>query len=240
MALQVACEQFIAVEDIECDCGDTLPADLSEMIDQASDVLAILTGGKVAGRCTDVVRPCNDGSRCGCLALSSCGCSPIDGITLRGPNPTIVGILIDGIAFTEYAIVDGNRLVRTDGRRWPGTQNLGVESTETGTFEIEYTFGLEVNDLAKRAASEIVCSFLQNDPQSSRNKPHPNTRGMNISGVNITLDQMTQEIKRRSFMLPHVVRLLTVYAPDGPSPALVYSPELEDGWRLHTVDYQGS
>jgi len=228
MALQVACEQFIAVEDVDCDCGDTQPAELNEMIDQASDVLAILTGGKVAGRCTDVVRPCNDGSRCGCYALWSCGCSPIDGITLSGVNPFIEGITIDGTAFTEYAIVDGNRLVRTDGQVWPGTQDLSVQSTETGTFEITYTYGLVIPDLAKRAAAEIVCSFLQNDPQSSR-KAHPNTRGMSISGVNIQLDQMVYEIKRRSFMLPHVVRLMTVYAPSGASPALVYSPELEDG-----------
>lgn len=239
MALQVACEQFIAVDDIECDCGDTQPEALAEMIDQASDILAILTGGKVAGRCTDVVRPCNVGSRCGCSALSLCGCSPIDGITLSGYNPVVDGITIDGSAFTEFTIVDGNRLVRTDGQPWPGTQDLSVASTEAGTFEVTYSHGLEIPYLAKQAASEIVCSFLQNDPQSSR-KPHPNTRGMNISGVSITLDQMAQEIKRRSFMLPYVVRLLTVYAPSGPSPALVYSPELEDGWRLHTADPYGS
>jgi hypothetical protein len=26
-----------------------------------------------------------------------------------------------------------------------------------------------------------------------------------------------------------------VYAPDGATPAVVYSPELEDGWQLHRV-----
>jgi hypothetical protein len=239
MALQVACEQFIGTADIECDCGDTSAADLSLLIDQASDALAVLTGGKVSGRCTDVVRPCNDGSRCGCSELWSCGCSPIDGITLAGPNPVIDAITIDGTAFTEYALVDGNRLVRTDGQVWPGTQDLATASTETGTFEITYTHGLVIPELAKRAASEIVCSFLNNDPQDTR-KMHPNTRGINVSGVSIQLDQMLFEIKKRSFMLPAVVRLLTVYAPNGPDPSLVYSPELEDGWRLHTVDYAGS
>ena len=238
MALQVACEQFITVDEIECDCGDTQPTEMGELIDQASDVLAVLTGGKVQGRCQEVVRPCN-GSRCGCYQLWSCGCSPLDGITLAGPNPVIDEIKIDGLAFTEYALVDGNRLVRTDGSNWPGSQDITTSSTEDGTFEITYTHGMVVPPLAKQAAAEIVCSFLSSTAQSTR-KPHPNTRGMSIAGVTITLDQMTEEIKRRSFMLPHVIRLLTVYAPNGPTPSLVYSPELEDGWRLHTVDVSGS
>ena len=239
MALQVACEQFITTDDVECDCGDTSAAAMSDLIDQASDVLAILTGGKVQGRCNEVVRPYN-GSRCGCSRVWSCGCSPLDGITLAGPNPTVNEVLIDGLAFTEHALVDGNHLVRTDGQGWPGGQDITTASTEDATFEIDYTHGLAIPELAKRAASEIVCSFLSNDPQSSRNKPHPNTRGMNISGVQIQLDQMVEEIRRRSFMLPHVIRLITVYAPNGPTPSLVYSPELEDGWRLHTVDFGGS
>jgi len=238
MALQTACEQFITADDIDCDCGDTSPEDIGLMIDQASDVLAILTGGKVSGRCSDVVRPCGS-RRCGCSRLSSCGCTPVDAITLAGPNPTITEILIDGLAFTEYAIVDGNLLVRTDGMAWPGWQDITKPSTDEGTFEITYTHGLAVPQLAKDAAAEIVCSFIRSGPQDTR-KPHPNTRGMNIAGVQITLEQMADEIKKRAFMLPFVIRLITVYAPNGPTPSFVYSPELEDGWKLHTVDFGGS
>jgi len=238
MALEVACEAFIDVEDVNCDCGDTTEAELTAMIDQASDIIAIITGGKVSGRCQDVVRPCG-GSPCGCSRQLSCGCSPIDRITLAGPNPYIDEILIDGDPFTEFALVDSNQLIRTDGLNWPGGQNLATLSTEVGTFEITYTHGLEVPQLAKDAVSEIVCSFIQSGPQDTR-KPHPNTRSMSIAGVSITLDQMAAEIKRRAFMMPYVIRLLTVYAPNGPTPAIVYSPELENGWRLHTVTPNGS
>lgn len=237
MTLMVACEALLVPEDIECECGNLTEAELTEMIDQASDIIAIITGGKVSGRCTDTVRPCNGSFSCGCAARS-CGCSPA-GITLRGPFPTITSVKIDGLAFIDYAIVDGSILVRTDGPGWPGGQDITKPSTEPGTFEIVYEYGLETSTLAKRAAAEIVCSFIRSGPQDTR-KPHPNTRSMSIAGVTIGLDQMAQEIKRRAFMMPDVIRLLTVYAPDGPTPAFVYSPELEDGWKLHTVDFGGS
>ena len=238
MALQVACEAFIGIDDITCDCGDVSEATRLEYIESASDIIAILTGGKVAGRCSDIVRPCNVRS-CGCSRASLCSCGLIDLITLADPNPTVTEILIDGVTFVDYAIVDGNQLVRADGSVWPGYQDNTKLSTETGTFEISYDFGLEVPQLAKDACAEIVCSFVKSGPQDTR-KTHPNTRSMSISGVSISLEQQVMEIKRRSFMMPYLIRTMTVYAPNGPSPALVYSPELEDGWTLHRVSVYGS
>ena len=232
--LQVACESFIEVDDVTCECGDLSEEEIQELIDSASDVLAIITGGKVSGRCTNIVRPCG-GSPCGCSRLSSCGCVPMSAITLAGPDTEIEEILIDGDPFTDYAIVDGNLLIRTDGAAWPGSQDITLSSDQVGTFEITYLSGI-LPKLAQDAASEIVCSFIKTSPSDTR-KAHPNTRGMSIAGVQITLEQMASEIKRRAFMMPYVIRLLTVYAPDGPTPAVVYSPELEDGWKLHRVSY---
>jgi len=233
MTLHVACESFIDPGDVTCDCGDLSEEELQELIDSASDILAIITGGKVSGRCEHVVRPC--GGSCGCSRLLGCGCVPLSAITLLGPDITIDEVLIDGVEFLDYAIVDGNLLIRTDGGAWPGSQDITLSSTEPGTFEITYTSGM-LPKLAQDAATEIVCSFIQSTPTDTR-KPHPNTRGMSISGVQITLEQMASEIKRRAFMMPYVIRLLTVYAPDGPTPAVVYSPELEDGWKLHTITH---
>lgn len=238
MALQVACEAFIEVEDISCDCGDTDPETLLDFIENASDIIAILTGGKVSGRCSDVVRPCN-GHSCGCSRASLCSCGFISGITLASPNPVINEIRIDGDPFVDYAVVDGYLLVRTDGRAWPGYQDVTKMPTEVGTFEISYDFGLDVPKLAKDACAEIVCSFIKSPPQDGR-KAHPNTRSMSISGVSISLEQQVMEMKRRAFMMPHVIRLMTTYAPNGSTPTFVYSPELEDGWSLHRVDAYGS
>jgi hypothetical protein len=237
MTLQVACEQFIDdIDDIVCDCGDTSDETIQAYIDSASDVIAILTGGKVQGRCTDVVRPCGGSCSCGSASLGSCGCAPLSAITLAGPNPQITSILLDGVAFTDYAIVDGQRLIRTDGKAWPGTQNITLASSQPNTFEVTYIHGQATPQLAKDACAEIVCSFINAKPQDARKQTHPNTRSVSISGVSISLEQQAMEIKSRAMMMPYVIRLLTVYAPGGPTPSFVYSPELEDGWQLHTVN----
>lgn len=234
MALQVACEAFIDEDDLTCNCEPLDSAIIDDYIDEASDILTVLTGGKVQGSCTDTVRPRNGTRVCGCTLVASCSCNPIDGITLRGPDPTVTGILIDGAAFTDFLILDGTTLIRTDAQSWPGCQDLRLASTEERTFEIIYTYGLPISKLARDACAEIVCSFVGNDPQSNR-KGHPGVRGMTIAGVQISLEQQVMEIEKRAFLMPSVIRLLTVYAPDGPNPAVVYSPELEDGWKLHRV-----
>jgi hypothetical protein len=142
-------------------------------------------------------------------------------------RPAVDQILIDGDLFVEHLILDGLRLLRTDGERWPHGQD-----PINPTFEVTYTYGLEVNELARRACTAIVCDMLTNRPDKPR-KLAANARAATISGVNITLEQTAMELKRRSFMIPDLVRLLTVYAPDGPQPSVVYSPEIEDPWVLH-------
>lgn len=225
MALQVACEAFIVGDDLTCDCEPLDSADIDDYIDQASDIITVITGGKVSGRCTDTVRPRNADRTHG---------HTLDGITLRGPDPIVTGVLVDGVAFTDFLILDGVNLIRTDGQLWPGSQDLTLVSTEERTFEVIYTYGLPISKLAQDACAEIVCSFIANDPQSNR-KGHPGVRGMTIAGVQISLEQQVMEIEKKAFLMPSVIRLLTVYAPDGPNPAVVYSPELEDGWKLHRV-----
>lgn len=231
MALQVACEAFIVEAEVTCNCEPLDAATIEGYIDQASDILAILTGGQVSGRCQSTVRP-RGISVCG--RGVSCTCSYLTGVTLMGPNPTIDSLTVDGAAFTDYKLVDGRLLIRTDDQAWPSCQNLADAATEDGTFEITYTHGDVIPQLAKDACAEIVCSFVTSNPQDNR-KSHPGVRGMSIAGVSISLEQQAMEIKNKAFMMPTVIRLLTVYAPDGPQPAVVYSPELEDGWKLHRV-----
>lgn len=231
----IACEPFVAVDEVTCECEGVEEAVIESVIDTASDIIAILTEGQVSGRCTDVVRPrrVSGGSSCGCWSPHGCGCSDLTGITLRGPNPTITGIRIDGAAFTAYKVIDGQLLVRSDGRRWPECQDITRPATEVDTFEITYVYGVEINQLIKDATLEIVCSLLKTQPQKARTT-HPGTRGMSVAGVQITLEQQSMEIQRRAFMMPSVIRLMTVYSPGGPQ-SVVYSPEIEDGWRLHRV-----
>jgi hypothetical protein len=240
MALQVACENFIEPSEITCDCDDLSEAVITAYIEQASDIITMLTGGLISGTCEDVVRPRQPRAAvCGCSSAWSCTCSRLSGVTLRGPNPDVSQVLIDGAVFTDWVVVDEGLLLRSDGQAWPGCQDVTKPSTETGTFEITYTYGMEPPQLAKDACAEIVCSFLRSPSQNQRST-HPRARGMSIAGVQISLEQQVEEIRRKAFLMPYVIRLLTVYAPDGPMPAVVYSPELEDGWNLHRVYETGS
>lgn len=239
MTLQVACEAFITSSEITCECEGESEETIQGWIDQASDVIAIITGGQISGRCTDVVRPRGD-SACGCTSQSCCVCRDITGITLAGPNPTIDEILIDGHEFDDWLILDGRTLIRGDGRPWPACQDLTADPLDTGagSFQITYTYGQEIPLLAKEAAAEIICMMLRHPAQSTRGG-HPNVRSVSIAGVSISLEQIAMEAKGRAFLMPYVARLLVVYAPDGANPAVVYSPELEDGYKLHRVTATG-
>lgn len=238
MALIVACEQFIdAEEELDCDCNEIDDELVEGWIDEASDIIAILTGGKIQGGCTDSVRPRrSDVQTCLCQEIWNCSCGPLTGVTLQGPRPTVTEVKIDGVVFTDWQVMDDTLLVRTDGQNWPGCQDLTKTADESGSFQVNYTFGDPVNPLVKKAANEIVCEVLRAGYKETERREGPSrARSMNVSGVQITLEQQVEEIRRRAFMLPSVIRLLTVYAPDGATPAVVYSPELEDGWQLHRV-----
>ncbi len=234
--LNVACQAFIDLEDVTCDCDEDNEERVQDLIDSASDILTILSDGQVSGICTDVVIPRgSDGCFCTCwnypgpwpvgASARGCVCERVHGITLRGPNPQVSEVLLMGLPFTAFAILDGKLLIRTDGKRWPSCQDVTNPS-----MIVTYTYGI-MPQLAKDAAAEIVCWSLANDPQSKGKLP-TGTRGVNIAGVQITLESVLAEQRRRTFLLPHTTRFLTVYGSAG---ATAYSPELEDGWKLHRI-----
>jgi hypothetical protein len=179
---QVACEPFILPADVTCDC-DADDETLVKYIDSVSDVLAIMSGGKVQGVCCDVVRPRRvGGMACTCFERpwvgggGGCMCGEVRGITLRGPNPQITTILIDGNQFIDYAIVDDRLLVRSDGRQWPACANITRPASERGTFEIDYKYGQPIPQLAMDAAAEIVCVMMS--PEVQKPKLPAGTRGI--------------------------------------------------------------
>lgn len=104
-----------------------------------------------------------------------CGCGSISKIKLSGyPVREIVAVTIDGVALDEvdddgnpnYRL-DGNRwLVRMDApgppvrkRRWPSCQNLSLDASEAGTFEVSYQSGIDPPDIGRRAAAELACQL---------------------------------------------------------------------------------
>lgn len=235
MGLEVACEPFIERADVTCDCDAFDNDEIDELIEQASDLIAILSGGKITGECLRTVRPVAD-TACSPFAEWPKPAANRKQILLPGPNPTVTEIKIDGVVLSqnEYVIVDGVYLTRVDGV-WPGNKNPFLPDTDDDTFSITYQVG-HLPKLAKMATAELVCDWIKSDTRIGFNRALPQgARSASIAGVNIVLEQTLEEIRRRSILLPSMVRLLTAYAPDAGQSAVVYSPELTDGWILHEV-----
>jgi len=235
MGLEVACEPFIEREDVTCDCDAFDDDEIDELIDQASDLIAILTGGKITGGCTKTVRPVAD-TACSPFAERPLSASNRKQILLFGPNPTVTEVKIDGVVLnpTEYVMVNDVYLTRVDGV-WPGNKNPLLPDTNDNTFSITYQVG-HLPKLAKMAAAELVCDWVKSDVRVGFNRALPHgARSVSMAGVNIVLEQTLEEIRRRSILLPSMVRLLTGYAPDAGQPSAVFSPEIENGWILHQV-----
>jgi len=237
--LKEACEPFALPGDITCDCEGLTQSQLEEIIAQATDALVAVSGFTYRGVCTESFRP-RGGEACGCVLAASCGCSSLRGFTVPSPvaldtagDPAIT-VWIDGVEMDEWALVDGDFLIRTDGKQWPGCQNLGLADKALGTFVVDVTYGEEPSLIARNAVTEIACQFMKRNPNDSRRLPS-NTTSASAQGVTITLETLQSEMKTRSFMLPWTVRFMTVYSPDARNQAFVYSPEIDDGFRLHQV-----
>ena len=233
----LACQPFVSVDEVlESACACELNelddgAVIEELIDDASDMLYVLSGGRVAGRCTRTVWPTRDS---GCLPSerqSWVGYDTLDTIPLRGPNTEVMEVTIDGVVLnpSEYGLLDGFKLFRRVGD-WPESNDLTKADTEVGTFTITYRFDWFPNRTTKRAAIELICQMIKEEPRVLSR-----LRGVvsaNVQGVSVTMDDRDDVA---ALGLPEVNRFLDLYAPRGLGALGVYSPELNHGWILHSV-----
>lgn len=206
---------------------------IDELLDQASDMVAILSGGRVRGVCLHTVRP---------LATHTCGqYSFYWGITeyngasvipLPGFRVSIVEVLIDGSVLAEanYRLVDGNNLLRIDGDAWPVNNDLTLDTTQAGTFAITYREGLPPDVITRNAVNELACELFA-EASTGKSRLPPGTRSLNIQGASVEIDP--DEV--RDAGLAATARFLGIYAPSGRSTTEVWSPELLRGWTLVTV-----
>jgi hypothetical protein len=240
MAPQLACEPFTTVDDVlESSCACDLNDQdhglyIEELIDDASDMLYIISGGRVSGRCQRTVWPIKV-----CTVMpegmpereSWIAWDSIDTIPLQGPNTEIIEITIDGIALnpSEYGLLEGNKLFRRVGD-WPRYNDVTLTDADVGTFTITYKFGPLITHVARRACNELVCQMVKEEPRALSR-----LRGVvsaNVQGVSVQYDD--DEV--RALGLPEVTRFVDTFASSGPRPVGVYSPELMHGWHLVSVE----
>lgn len=172
------CQPWIDEEDLVacgmCDTGRLSANKTAEIIRVASEVLYLLSGQQFPGQCQDQVRPCNC-SPCGVLrypvrlangwanVCGSCGgyCGAGGAAILLPKRPVIdiISVLIDGAIFSDYRLDSPGYLVRTDGGVWPGCQNITLDTSEDGTWEVTYTYG-KVPPASLRFAATVLSAEL--------------------------------------------------------------------------------
>lgn len=160
--------------------------DLERAAASASQFLWAASGRQFSGICQRTVRPCRIGCDCNWQVLSrghvvappswsdvgyswhcngdGCGCTPISEVKLAGyPVREILSVTIDGdpVDAGDYELRDYRFLVRLGNERWPSCQNMGVSSTEDGSFSVTYTFGQAPPQIGRDAAAQLACEIMK-------------------------------------------------------------------------------
>lgn len=161
------------VECQSCNVGGLPPGQADQIITTASQILYLLSGQQFPGQCEDTVRPCNCSS-CGVLrypvryrdgwqnVCGGCGgyCGTSAAILLpKRPVIDITSVTVDGDVFADYRLDSPGWLVRTDGGMWPTCQDIGLDTDQTGTWEVSYLYG-KIPPAALRFATTILASEL--------------------------------------------------------------------------------
>ena len=217
--------------------SDPDDATVDELIDQASDALTILSGGKVAGRTTVTFFPSRVLYR---LFLCCCGCG-LDAIPLSDKDPVVTEVKIDGdalatSAYNLHSSLDGRwNLVREaddlQPNSWPSCQSMWRPDTADDTFSVTYTYGEHIEWMIEQAALELVCDFAAEGAiqtnQIAQGATSANLGGVNVSfGDGFTLAERLERLQAGD-LGPAVSRFMSVYAPGGRTHSEVWAPELE-------------
>ena len=259
MTRNYACQAFAVADDIfDAPCGCDLDSTAAEdiifveaMIDQASDMLSLATGGTVSGICTVTVRPV---ALCNTNTVYYGRYEPIiptfpthdhrrrfgglNTVPLRGPNTDVVEVVINGVVINpaEYGLLDNLYLMRKIGN-WPTYQDLTLDDTEAGTWAITYRFGRGADKLTKMACIELACELIKDATPGKQSSLPRGVVGASIQGASITIRDRAEALRDGAEQIPIVARFLSVYAYEGPGfHSGVWSPELDQDWNLVEVE----
>lgn len=247
MTLNFSCSRFASVADVidkGCDCSLDPVADellIESILDQASDMLAILSGLRVHGICTRTVRPFGTES---CIPeslwSSPAGSGPwyLQGtVPLRGPRTDVVEVMVDGVVLppSAYVLVQDRYLRRVSGS-WPTSNSTTLGDTAVGVWSITYRFGYIPDFVTKQATIELACELLTFYVNGSSNLP-AGVVGANIQGAQVTLRERADALAEgANDSVPAIARFLGIYAPEGQNRSGIWSPELNLGVDLVEVE----
>lgn len=159
---------------------------------------------------------------CPCTSQDSCSCTAISEVILPGTVGSIEAVRIDGetLPASSYRVDNGNRLVRTDGQKWPVCQDM---SSDVEPFEVVYYRGARPNVLTKAAAGALAAEFYaacNGDPCRLPSNVTTATR----AGESYEFEPM--DFPEGKTGIPEVDAVLRIYNPYGlKSEPIVMSPE---------------
>lgn len=183
------CVPFTTPERLRCNLSDDPEAAVASTAIRAASFVLWALAGRRHGACEVVVRPCSPscvGSglwhefghgyqpvlyegewlnvcRCG-GSPAACSCTSVSEIVLpMSPVVDVDAVTIDGLTLvedTDYR-VEGRRLVRLGGERWPVCQDMTAAAGADGSFVVEFSWGVPVDDLGALAAGELACEIAK-------------------------------------------------------------------------------
>lgn len=242
---QFACGLWATPQDVvncDCACDLTLPDDLvllTNLLGAAADILYVLSGGRVTGRCDRTVRPCKETS-CGCGASSSdaCRCCRVSSIPLLDLGDIdVTSVIIDGAplpaAEWRMSYIGGlPHLVRQassdDMPTWAGCQQLWRPLGDPHTWSITYTSGIRGD---AQAAIELACELAKGCRRAPSCLPGTADR-LSWQGTSINIQDAADEARAAGQSLPAVARFVAIYNPKNRPMPMSWTPDLNDGWTF--------
>lgn len=170
-------------------CGVEPPEDVDEREraeNLAASTLRALTLGRVGG-CPITVRPCARAcweslpvrfsgrsffphvgvngrwvNSCGCGNRCHCG-GAIDELVLAMPVGRVDEVWVDGgmLDPSAYRVDNGDRLVRTDGGRWPACQDMSQDDHGPDAFSVTYLNAYPVDATGAYAAGWLAAEYAK-------------------------------------------------------------------------------
>lgn len=182
------CDDWTTAEAVEADPRICVPDEVefpaAAYVQRATEAMWPLTGRRF-GTCTATVRPVRRGCGCAC----DFGCGDDGGILLHSPFVSVDSVTIDGEPFVDYHIRNGRTIHRSDNKAWPSTQDLGKPTTETNTFAITYTYGVEPPEFVKKATLELAVQLALLDQQSAQCQLPSGAGTVTYQGITIDMER---------------------------------------------------
>lgn len=167
MAVAPCAPWFEAEQFSLCEPGDVRPEIMESAVRASEAVLFVKTQRVYTGTCSDVWRP--DGG-CRCDTFVGCSCPNYPHRHLRhSPVIAVSEVMVDGEILADEAWVLGDPdnprtagvLYRVDGGAWPCCQDIALEPTEPGTWQVSYTWGTPPPPGAFVMGQALACEFLK-------------------------------------------------------------------------------